>query len=271
MKVDFIISGTQKCGTTALFSFLSQHKKVVGSKGKELDFFNYQTNYSKGIKYYHSRFNKPLLYGLRKFKFFEASPSYLSDGDVLQTANRIYDYNSEIKIISIVRNPVDRAFSAWNMYKNRYYAGRKTWWFDWVEHRTGKKSEAITRTIEEYDDFLLFIQCELESIKLKRAIECPVLILGNYYLGINFFKKVFKDNYLVIKNEELNNNTSNQLNIIIDFLNLPYYNWEKIKDVKVFKGDYSNRINEETLHLLQSYYSNANEELYNLTGINYND
>ncbi len=271
MKVNLIISGTQKCGTTALYSFLSSHPKVIGSKGKEIDFFNYKENYNKGTKYYHSRFKQPLLHGIRGFKFFDASPSYLNDGDVLKTANRIYDYNSEIKIISLVRNPIYRAYSAWNMYRNRYYDGRSTWWFDWVEHRTGEKSNAIVRSKEEYDDFLTFITRELECLALNIAIECNVLRQGNYYNGIQIFKNIFKNNYVIIENEDLKSNTSSELKRIGEFLNLKAYNWEKFDNVKIFKGDYESKINEEALHLLKNYYNNANEKLFNLTGINYND
>jgi len=42
MKVNILIAGFQKCGTSALHSFLSEHPNIIGSNPKELDYFKQQ-------------------------------------------------------------------------------------------------------------------------------------------------------------------------------------------------------------------------------------
>lgn len=269
MKVDFIIAGAQKCGTTALHTFLSKHPKVIGSDPKETDFFNYDTHFNQGVKYYHSRFGRPRIYQLRGFKFLEASPSYINDGDIVQTANRIYNYNPAIKIVSQVRNPIDRAYSAWQMYRKWYLAGNINWWFDWVERRTGKRPNILKRRSDEYQNFATFIHNEIECLNRGRELECKVLNIGNYFIGIEIFQSVFGNNYLVVKNEELNNNTPKELLKISNFLNLPAYNWKDFNNVKVLQGNYKTAIETDTVSLLSEYYQEANKKLYNLTGISY--
>ena len=39
-KVDFLIIGAQKCGTTSLYNYLSYHPDIIGSKPKEVDYFS---------------------------------------------------------------------------------------------------------------------------------------------------------------------------------------------------------------------------------------
>jgi len=51
---DFLIIGAQKCGTTSLFYYLSQHPDLSLPKLKEIHFFD--LNYEKGIDWYYSFF-----------------------------------------------------------------------------------------------------------------------------------------------------------------------------------------------------------------------
>lgn len=269
MKVDFLVAGFQKCGTSALHSFLTSHPKVIGSKPKELDFFNYNENYRRGVKYYHSFFDKKMFSKVRNIYYLESSPSYINDKDISKTAQRIKQYNPKIKIIVLVRNPIDRAFSAWNMYKKRYEKGDYNWWFDWVKTRDGVYPEAIRRTMEEYKDFGIFVQKELEAIKFNNNIECPVIKQGLYYNGISAFKNVFRENLMVIKNEELNSCTGDTLEQLSKFLKLESYDWGGFDGEKVFKGDYDSNLSEDIKKQLENFYFESNSNLNALTGIKY--
>jgi len=112
MRVDFVIGGTQKGGTSALDSFLRQHPEIcMPSTKKELHFFDREdenTDYNK----YHANFKpKP-----QRRVIGEASPIYM----YWETAPyRIWKYNPKMKWILALRNPVERAFSAWNMETKR--------------------------------------------------------------------------------------------------------------------------------------------------------
>ena len=44
-----------------------------------------------------------------------------------QAIERIYEYNPKIKLILILRNPINRAFSHWNMERDRNRENRSFW------------------------------------------------------------------------------------------------------------------------------------------------
>ena len=56
LRPSFIILGAPKAGTTALYEYLSQHKCILAPSVKEIDFFNCESRFSKGLDYYHSHF-----------------------------------------------------------------------------------------------------------------------------------------------------------------------------------------------------------------------
>ena len=109
---DFLIIGAQKCGTTTLRNNLEQHPGVyMASKEEppflELHYFNVEKNWSRGLDWYRSHFPNPkLLQG-------EKTPAYLSD---LGAQKRMHAIVPEARLIVMLRNPVDRAYSAWNHF-----------------------------------------------------------------------------------------------------------------------------------------------------------
>ncbi len=112
MRVDFVIGGTQKGGTSALDSFLQQHPEIcMPETRKELHFFDREAD-DTDYKKYHANFKpKP-----QHRAIGEASPIYM----YWETAPyRIWRYNPQMKWILALRNPVERAFSAWNMETKR--------------------------------------------------------------------------------------------------------------------------------------------------------
>ena len=108
--LNFLVIGAQKCGTTALDRYLRKHPQIGLPPKKELHFFDTPHYFvsDSPYKHYHKHFNfktKKLIYG-------EITPSYIY---CQESPRRIYEYNPRIKIVAIIRNPVDRAYSHWNM------------------------------------------------------------------------------------------------------------------------------------------------------------
>lgn len=100
-KVDFIGIGPGKSGTTWLFLNLKKHPSICASKVKETNYFN--EHYFRGEAWYHSLFN---LSG--ESIVGEISNTYIFSPEA---AARIHEYNSDIKLISILRDPIERAVS----------------------------------------------------------------------------------------------------------------------------------------------------------------
>jgi len=108
-KVGAFIIGSQKAATTSLFTYLVRHPQIEGSSKKEVHYFDNHQNFSQGDAWYHKHFTYN-----RKSLNIEATPRYLYAPHVPQ---RLFEFNSKAKLIIVLRNPVERAYSAWNMYR----------------------------------------------------------------------------------------------------------------------------------------------------------
>jgi hypothetical protein len=116
VRVHFLIAGVQKGGTTSLYQYLLQHPQVVMPDVKEVHFFDNDSNFEGcAIDYtrYHQYF--PLRTGPR-WIFGEATPIYTYWAPAL---SRIQAYNENMKLIVLLRNPAQRAWSHWRMERNR--------------------------------------------------------------------------------------------------------------------------------------------------------
>jgi hypothetical protein len=121
-RIDFIIAGAQKGGTTALFEYLSEDPGVSLAREKEVHFFDDESQDWARPDYgaYHARFapadGRPR---------GEATPIYLYWPNSLE---RIAAYNPAIHLILTLRDPVERAWSQWRM---EYARGVETRPFGW--------------------------------------------------------------------------------------------------------------------------------------------
>lgn len=103
---NFIIAGAPKSATSTLYEYIKQHPDIYMSPVKEPFFFDF--NYKKGIDFYESFFE-----GHNGEKAIgEATVWYMSWKSVPE---RIYTVIPEVKLIFILRNPVERAFSNYLM------------------------------------------------------------------------------------------------------------------------------------------------------------
>jgi hypothetical protein len=110
-RLDFIGVGVAKAGTTALYSYLKQHPEIgLGSK-KEIHFFDRVENFFFP-KWFYFHYHRFFNFKSGKKIYGEITPIYLY---WRSAAADIYEYNPKIKIIAILRNPTDRAYSQWNM------------------------------------------------------------------------------------------------------------------------------------------------------------
>lgn len=110
-KPSFICIGAQKAGTTTLQDVLAQHPDIYLSPTKEIKYFHRNEHYSKGMKWYLNHFSEALPHQ----KIGDITPDYIL---YKETAQRIYnDLGKDIKIIVLLRNPVNRTFSQFNFHK----------------------------------------------------------------------------------------------------------------------------------------------------------
>ena len=195
MKVDFFIVGAPKAGTTSLYHYLSAHPQVEMSRQKETDYFSDKAIHEQGMYYAKNRINTldkydSLFVQKESVVYGEASVSYLFYENV---AEDIKKYNPNAKIIIMLRNPIERAFSHYLM-----------------DYRLGLISDSFENVLakkSKHKNAHLFYQQYIEVSKYARQIQ--------RYL--DFFEK---DNILFIDYEDFKKNVSKTVDQVYNFLNI---------------------------------------------------
>lgn len=235
-KIDFIVIGTQKGGTTALDYYLRQHPEVGMGKRKELHFFDNETHFqNKEIDY--SKYEGQFETSSYKKAYGEATPIYLY---WKQSCRRIWEYNQNIKLIAILRNPIERAFSHWNMEYDRN---------------------------KEKKDFLYCINNESNRMKEASSEQHRVfsyLDRGFYSLQLKRYLKYFsRDQMLFVKYEDFKNQQAATLHKVFNFLQIKPDKFH-FKPKIIHKRVYRKKMTMETKSFLINTYKNDIEQVESL-------
>jgi Sulfotransferase domain len=113
----FIVIGAMKSGTSSLHKYLGMHPEIGMSLKKELDFFKSKIFYSNGLDWYKNQFSDQ--YPFRG----ESSPNYTKCHEDSGIAERMHNILPNIKLIYVVRNPIERIVSH---YVHNYSNGRES-------------------------------------------------------------------------------------------------------------------------------------------------
>jgi hypothetical protein len=124
---NFIVIGTAKGGTTALYWYLAEHPEVFMSPVKETNFFAWNLDEGGQLLYGDPDVHRFPVKSMEEYQALfagagearaigEASPLYL---ECPQAAGRIRSTLPEARIICTLRHPVDRAYSDYLMYIRR--------------------------------------------------------------------------------------------------------------------------------------------------------
>lgn len=107
-KPQFLIIGAQKSGTSSLRKFLEANPKYFFTPRRELHFWNRDQQYrdGDGVTEYFKNFTEALSTQI----IGEKSPSYLPSKSA---ADRIASHLPQVKIVAVLRDPADRAYSAY--------------------------------------------------------------------------------------------------------------------------------------------------------------
>ncbi|GKS70278.1 hypothetical protein W03_22820 [Nitrosomonas sp. PY1] len=199
---NFIIAGTEKAGTTSVFTYLSTHPLVCGSAVKETDFFrngyfgDRNTDMLNYSKYFASHCE-------RKTIVMEASPGYLGSG--AEVAPRIHALIPKTKLLFILRDPVDRMYSSFNFH-------------------IGKLNICKDMSFSEYID-----QCIAYDSKQKSPAELgmdewylKVISYGRYAEYLKYYYQCFPTKQIKIMFfEDMNRDILSFMQELCQFLEIP--------------------------------------------------
>ena len=101
----FVVIGGLKCGTTSLHHYLALHPQIAMSRPKELNFFVAELNWGLGANWYASHFDSAAL------ARGESSPHYTNRPRFDGVAERMRDTSPDVRVIYMVRDPVERMLS----------------------------------------------------------------------------------------------------------------------------------------------------------------
>jgi len=172
-RVEFLVAGVQKGGTTALFDHLSDIPALQLPAVKEAHFFDDEDKVdwaAPDYASYHALFDDDgRLWG-------EATPIYLYWPNALE---RIRAYNPAMKLILLFRDPVERAWSHWKM---EYARGKESEPFAWCI-RDGRARMAAATPYPGYHRVFSYVERGFYGRQLAHALSLfprtQLLLLGS--------------------------------------------------------------------------------------------
>lgn len=239
---DFIIIGTVRSGTTSLYYNICQHPSVLPAAYDEIGFFD--SNFQLGIEWYRSMF--PTQKNMEKVKndtkysiTGEDTPFYFWKEEVIE---RISQTLPGVKLIVIFRNPIDRAYSNYNLAV-----------------RTGNEKLSFRDAVNTEIDFM-------KDHSFRESVD-----QGRSYLSKGFYakqleiwkKKILDDEIHILTTEDMKERPEEELSKIFKFLGIPKYKIPEPQERKMYDYD---KMNSSIREELIEYYKPHNKKLFDLIG-----
>jgi hypothetical protein len=228
---------------------LVQHPRVKPAFAKEVHYFD--LNFREGDNWYRSHF--PLqMRTSRKYITGEASPYYLFHPHAPRRASAVVP---DAKLIVLLRNPVDRAYSHYQHQVKRVKGeARETLTF---EEAMEAEERILSREVSKMhqDEYYRSLSHRTRSY-LSRGIYIDQLLVWS-----GFFQK---KQMLILKSEDLFNDTKNTLEGMLDFLEIPHWAPEaySIPNKREYTG-----VSPLIRQRLEEYYKPHNQRLYEYLGV----
>jgi hypothetical protein len=245
---DFLIIGAQKAGTTSLYDYLCQHPQIQPALMKEPRYFSRWLD--KGEGWYRAYF--PLRIQMesaqRKYLTGEASPDYILHPKAAEAA---YQLVPNAKILILLRNPVNRAFSQYqhNTKKNRLVPSFE---------------EAIQLELEMMQTLDLM---RLSSKDYQHTVQQLYLSRGLYAEQIERWTACYpEEQIMIIQSEVFFRQPQEVLEQVLQFLGLDTGVAGTIDYSPRRKGKYRSTLEPSLRAKLNDYFHPHNERLYALLG-----
>jgi hypothetical protein len=205
---NYLVIGAQKSGTTSLHAYLAAHPGVLASSVKEVEYFT--KHYGRGRRWYLSHF--PLAVTARAAGLArrvrpavgESSATYLFHP---RAPRRVSAFDPALKLIAVLRDPVDRAYSHYQM---EFRWGRETLPFEDALVREESLAPELARMCDD---------ATYESID---AVNCSYVARGRYAEQLARWLELFpREQLLVLTSDELLSDPAAAMARVAGFLHVP--------------------------------------------------
>ena len=228
---DFVIIGAQKGGTSFLYHLLTLHPLVEPAARKELHFFDNPELFDHGAEWYRRCFPRLNSKDGQRSITGEATPYYLFDPPV---AKRMAEIVPQARLIALLRNPIDRAYSHYQMQVKR-----------------GTEPRTFEEAIEQQ-----------HSSYMSRGIYVDQLLRWFEFFG--------KEQMLILKSEDFFARPVETLKVVLTFLDLPDWQPEAPElQQRRHSGTYIQKMDPSTRQRLEAYFEPYNQRLYECLDVDF--
>lgn len=291
-KINFLVVGTAKAGTTSLFHSIKNHPKIFIPEQKEMNFFNsdhFDTKIGATDKFtddYNYR-PAPIKDVEEYLKFYKGIDNDIMCGDITPTYLYNYKYSipaikkhcsEDVKIIIILRNPVDRTYSHY------FHSIREGWekypFFKAInsEEERLKKNYSYRYSYKEYGNYFKQVKAFQENFQNVKIYFFEELFTDEFYN--DFFNFIDVSPIKISKTEKMNSTGLPKSKIIQRFLDLCRSNKKVVKFFKklgfepiYLKIKYSNlkkpTMDSKSKIFLKNYFKSDLMKLEKLLGKNF--
>jgi hypothetical protein len=245
-RPDFMIVGTMKGGTTQLYHFLTLHPDIERAKSKEIHYFTLY--YDKGEEWYLDHFpSKPnKLTG-------EASPTYFHCAETSTIPAMIKRMNDKMKIILIVRDPVERAVSHYNHFC-----------------KINKYPDVMAIDVNEFFN-IPFREILTRSTGLGFYADQAVSF-SLYYRNYLSYESIFgKDEILVISTQSLRDSPFETMKEVYNFIGVNYIKNDRFRDIGYSHGTDLTKLDKPTYTRLAELFYPDYQQFCTKTGLKYSE
>jgi len=242
---EFLIIGTERGGTTSLHTYLMENQKIARALRKEIHYFD--QNYNKGWTWYLSHFpnrKNDIISG-------EASPHYYF---FQEAAARIANDLPNVKIIVLLRNPIDRAYSH---YQHEVANGYEKLSF---KNAISREYNISDGTLQPFD---------LRSAGIFQYVHFSYLSKGLYVTHLkSWLAEIPRERFLFLKSEDFFRNPGAVLSQVLNFLGLPPTDRSSFRTYN--EGEYE-PLGSNLRSELVDFYTPYNDELSKLLNMDLRD
>jgi hypothetical protein len=203
---DFIIIGGMRCGTTSLYNYLLEHAGILPASVKEVHYFDY--HFDRPLFWYRAQFpsiiQKVFIEEIQKHRCVtgEASPYYLFHP---LSPIRIAKTLPRVKLIALLRNPIDRAYSQ-----------------HWLESKLGYDTLPFEEAIEREEERLAGEREKMLTMKGYESYSYrhySYVSRGIYVDQLQYWMKYCpQEQFLILRSEDLYSNPAAIVRQTLDFL-----------------------------------------------------
>ncbi|MCY7383956.1 MAG: Wzt carbohydrate-binding domain-containing protein [Microcoleus sp. CAN_BIN18] len=240
-KPDFLILGAQKCSAESLYGYLDNHLQMIKEGARQVHFF--ELNFERGVEWYSKQLTRSV--AGEKVLLWEMTPYYIYHPLV---AERVYKCFPDVKLIVMLRNPVQRA---WLHYNLEVAVGCEKLDFEKAIASEGDRLKGEIEKIKTDDGYYSFNHQHYSYLSRGIYVEQ----IKNW---LDYFPK---EQLLILKSEDFQKDSGKVFSRVLDFLDI---NASAVKEYQSNSAeDYSNMPKAIEQELI-GYFEPYNRELSEL-------